>query len=134
MHNALQGNPQDLTEEQWETWQRYNEMNARELAGGWDVCLVHDPQPAAMYQLVPEKSRGWVWRCHIDVSTPNEATIDRLLPYIADYDAALFHMQAYVPEPLNGAGPRTYICPPAIDPLSPKNMALAPEDAAFVCD
>src|SRR5436305_6411555 len=69
MHNALQGNPQDLTEEQWATWRRYNEMNARELAGGWDVCLVHDPQPAAMFQLVPEKSRGWVWRCHIDMSS-----------------------------------------------------------------
>ena len=25
------------------------------------------------------------------------------------------------------------IIPPAIDPLSPKNMALSPEDAAFVC-
>src|SRR5436305_6755113 len=61
LHNSLQGNPQDLTEEQWATWRRYNEMNARELAGGWDVCLVHDPQPAAMFQLVPEKSRGWVW-------------------------------------------------------------------------
>src|SRR5881398_757828 len=60
MHNALQGNPQDLSPEDWETWQRYNEMNARELAAGWDVCLVHDPQPAAMFQLVPEKSRGWV--------------------------------------------------------------------------
>ena len=26
------------------------------------------------------------------------------------------------------------ICPPAIDPLSPKNMALSPEDAAYVCE
>ena len=26
------------------------------------------------------------------------------------------------------------IVPPAIDPLSPKNMALSPDDAAFVCD
>ncbi len=58
MHNALQGAPQDLDEEQWETWQRYNEMNARELTGGWDVCLVHDPQPAALYRLVPEKAQG----------------------------------------------------------------------------
>ena len=48
MHNALQGAPQDLTEEQWATWFQYNEMNARELSRGWDVCLVHDPQPAAM--------------------------------------------------------------------------------------
>jgi trehalose synthase len=27
-----------------------------------------------------------------------------------------------------------HLVPPAIDPLSPKNMALSPEDAAFVCD
>ena len=53
MHNALQGNPQDLTEEQWATWPQYNEMNARELSRGWDVCIVHDPQPAALYSLVP---------------------------------------------------------------------------------
>ena len=75
MHNALQGAPQDLDEEQWATWRRYNEMNARELSGGWDVCLVHDPQPAALFELVPEKAQGWVWRCHIDLSTPNPDTI-----------------------------------------------------------
>src|SRR5579864_297460 len=62
MHNALQGAPQDPDEEQWATWLRYNEMNAAELSGGWDVCLVHDPQPAALCQLVPEKAKGWVWR------------------------------------------------------------------------
>src|ERR1700761_3009806 len=32
MHNALQGSPQDLTEEQWATWTRYNEINAGELS------------------------------------------------------------------------------------------------------
>jgi len=66
MHNALQGNPQDLTEEQWATWHQYNEMNARELARGWDVCIVHDPQPAAVYALAPDKSQAWIWRCHIE--------------------------------------------------------------------
>src|SRR5436305_11994144 len=52
MHNALQGAPEDLTEEQWATWQRYNEINAKELSDGWDVCLVHDRQPAAVRGLV----------------------------------------------------------------------------------
>src|SRR3712207_7827759 len=47
----------DLTDEQWDVWRRYNEMNSRELSGGWDVCIVHDPQPAAMHQLVPDKAR-----------------------------------------------------------------------------
>ena len=134
MHNALQGNPQDLNAGEWAVWEQYNHMNAQSLAADWDVVIVHDPQPAGIRNMVPEKAKRWVWRCHIDLSTPNQATIDRLLPYLSDYDAALFHMQDYVPDSLNGAGPRTYICPPAIDPLSPKNMALSPEDAAFVCD
>ena len=131
MHNALQGNPQDLDEEQWRTWEQYNEMNARELADGWDVCLIHDPQPAGLFKLVPEKAAGWVWRCHIDLSTPNPSTIERLLPFIADYPQSLFHMQGYVPAGMQG---NVNIVPPAIDPLMPKNMALSPEDASYVCE
>jgi trehalose synthase len=130
MHNALQGNPQDLTEEEWGTWAQYNEMNARELARGWDVCIVHDPQPAAIYSLAPEKAQGWVWRCHIDVSTPNPATMARLLPYVEGYPETLFHVDDYVPAGMNG---NVNIVPPAIDPLAPKNMALSLEDAVFVC-
>lgn len=134
MHNALQGNPQDLNAGEWAVWEQYNHINAEALSGDWDVIIVHDPQPAAIRDMVPDKSKHWVWRCHIDLSTPNEATIARLTPHLENYDAALFHMQQYVPSTLDGNGPRTYICPPAIDPLSPKNMALSPEDAAFVCD
>jgi trehalose synthase len=131
LHNALQGAPTDLTEEQWEIWERYGEMNARELSGGWDICVVHDPQPAAMHALVPEKSAGWVWRCHIDLSTPNPATMARLLPYVCDYPQSMFHVAEYVPEGMRG---QIHIVPPAIDPLAPKNMALSPEDAAYVCE
>jgi trehalose synthase len=131
MHNALQGNPQDLTPEQWETWRRYNEMNARELSPGWDVCLVHDPQPAGLYHLVPDKARGWIWRCHIDVSTPNPDTIAQLMPWIEDYPLSLFHTADFVPEGMQG---KIKIVPPAIDPLAPKNMALSPEDASYVCE
>jgi trehalose synthase len=131
MHNALQGNPQDLTPEQWDTWRHYNELNARELQDGWDYCIVHDPQPAAVRSLVPEKARHWIWRCHIDVSTPNEATLEQLLPYIQGYPASLFHMEQYVPRGMDGS---VNVVPPAIDPLAPKNMAFAPEDAVYICD
>ncbi len=130
MHNALQGNPQDLTDEQWGVWRRYNEMNARELERGWDVCIVHDPQPAGLLSLAPEKARAWVWRCHIDISTPNPHTLAQLLPYIQSYPASLFHVAGYVPAGMNGG---VNIVPPAIDPLTPKNMALSHQDATYVC-
>jgi trehalose synthase len=131
LHNALQGAPQDLDEEQWAIWLHYNEMNARELSEGWDVSLVHDPQPAALFGLVPEKAAGWVWRCHIDLSAPNPQTMTRMLPYIADYPHSLYHMREFVPAGVAGTA---HIVAPAIDPLTPKNMALSPEDAAFVCE
>ncbi len=131
MHNALQGNPQDLSEDQWRTWQNYNAINAREMSDGWDMCIVHDPQPAALMSLVPEKSRRWVWRCHIDLSTPNPDTLARLLPSLEPYPAAVFHMRKYVPADMDG---RAHIIPPAIDPLAPKNMAFSPEDAVYICE
>jgi trehalose synthase len=130
MHNALQGSPQDLTGEQWDTWRHYNEINAEQLSDGWDVCIVHDPQPAAVCSLVPSKARNWVWRCHIDLSNPNPATLENLLPYLAEYPTSVFHLQDYVPAGIDG---HAHIIPPAIDPLAPKNMAFAPEDAVYIC-
>jgi trehalose synthase len=132
LHNALQGNPDSLGDDEWEIFERYNEMNASEISSGWDVIIVHDPQPAAIRQHVPDHSQAWVWRCHIDLSTPNPDAIEHLVPLVRDYDDSVWHVQDYVPSELRG--PKVNICPPAIDPLSPKNMALAPEDAAYVCD
>ena len=134
IHNALQGNPDSLSDEEWTIFARYNELNATEISGGWDVIIVHDPQPAGVRAHVPEKSGHWVWRCHIDLSTPNSDAIDHLVPLMRDYDNTVFHLQDYVPRAMDGAHDGVRICPPAIDPLSPKNMALSPEDAAFVCD
>ncbi|HWK16063.1 MAG TPA: glycosyltransferase [Solirubrobacteraceae bacterium] len=130
MHNALQGNPQDLTPEQWEIWKHYNEINARELMDEWDAIIVHDPQPAAIASLVPAKASHWIWRCHIDLSTPNPATLEVLLPYLDEYPAAVFHLRDYVPPSIDG---RARIVPPAIDPLAPKNMAFSPDDAVYIC-
>ena len=84
-----------------------------------------------MIDTVGSSSARWIWRCHIDLSTPNADVLGFLLPSVARYDAAIFHLEDYVPR---APGlPRSYIWPPAIDPLAPKNMALSFEDAEFVC-
>jgi len=71
IHNALQGSPQDLTPEQEEVYRKYNELNARELEDDYDFVIVHDPQPAFMIEHFPSSQAKWIWRCHIDLSTPN---------------------------------------------------------------
>ena len=134
LHNALQGNPDALSDDEWKVFDRYNAMNATEISGGWDVIIIHDPQPAGIRRHVPEKGAHWVWRCHIDLSSPNDSAVEHMVPLIGEYDNTVFHLQDYVPAALNGNRDGVRIVPPAIDPLSPKNMALSPEDASFVCD
>jgi trehalose synthase len=133
LHNSLQGDPNTLTPNQWELFDHYNKMNAESLEGDWDLIIVHDPQPVGMKHWAVDRSQHWVWRCHIDLSEPNPDPIQRLQPLIAEYDASVWHMEQYVPASLKGHG-GVNIVPPAIDPLSPKNMALSPDDASFVCN
>jgi len=133
LHNALQGAEETLSDEQWEIFDEINAMNAEGLQGEWDVVIVHDPQPIGLRRGALAKGGKWIWRCHIDLSTPNPAPIERLLPMIEEYDASVWHMEQYVPNDMGRHREAVKIMPPAIDPLSPKNMAFSPEDAAFVC-
>ncbi len=133
LHNSLQGAEETLSDEQWEIFDEINQINAEGLQGEWDVVIVHDPQPIGLLRGAKEKGKHWVWRCHIDLSTPNPAPIARLLPMIEEYDASVWHLEDYVPDGMGRHREEVRICPPAIDPLSPKNMAFSPEDAAFVC-
>jgi trehalose synthase len=132
IHNGLQGAPRTLTADEQEIFRRYNRDNAEALEGEFDFVVVHDPQPAGVIEHAREASQRWIWRCHIDLSSPNTQVLDFLRPWLASYDATVFHRQAYVPGS-NGLPP-AYIWPPAIDPLTPKNMALSAEDAAYIVD
>ena len=132
MHNSLQGDRRAIDDQQWEVFEAYNAMNAQDLEGEWDVIIVHDPQPIGLRRGALDQSNKWIWRCHIDLSTPNPVTLARLLPLLKGYDASVWHRQEYVPDGLDAGILKLY--PPAIDPLYPKNMALSPEDAAFVCE
>src|SRR2546423_1644289 len=132
IHNAMQGSPEGLSKTQEEIFRRYQALNAEQLEDDYDFVIVHDPQPAGMIEHFENSSAHWIWRCHIDLSAPNPGVLDFLIPWLTRYDAAIFHMPEYVPA---AAGlPHSYIWPPAIDPLTPKNMALSPEDAAYIVD
>ncbi len=133
IHNGLQGDPRALTADEREIFSRYNELNAEQFdAEEYDYVIVHDPQPVAMIDRFPQRRGKWIWRGHIDFSMPNPDVLEVLLPPIRRYDAAIFHMPEYVPRATGM--PDTFIWPPAIDPLMPKNMGLSIEDATYIVD
>ncbi|WP_257462341.1 glycosyltransferase [Archangium lipolyticum] len=127
LHNGLQGAPGELSDTEKALYLGNAQLNAPHLSEGYDFVIVHDPQPAAIPGLVHHRGPKWIWRCHIDTSHPNPAIWDFLLPYLGSYDAAVFTLQSFIPPrfPVR----RVALIPPAIDPLSPKNLSL-PEDLA----
>lgn len=131
-HNALQGADYELSVEGQAIYEEYNHQSAAELEGEWDIIFVHDPQPALMKHFSDGYSSDtkWIWRCHIDTSTPNQKVLNYLEPHIKDYDAQVYTMREYTPPDLDL--PNLVLIPPAIDPLSPKNMALSADDARYI--
>jgi trehalose synthase len=131
-HNGLQGAAVELTGEVRSLYEDVNRRNAAQLTSHYDFVVVHDPQPCALRAWTAADGEGethWIWRCHIDTSTPDAALYDYLLPYIRRYDRAIYTMAAYAPE---GLGIPLEVVPPAIDPLAPKNMTLVPDDAHYI--
>lgn len=127
IHNSLQGAATGLTAEMESEFRRVNEANASEFEDEFDVVVIHDPQPAPLVKLVERKGR-WVWRCHIDLTSPNRSVLRLLQPYLQEYDAAVFSAESYAPREVPFR--KLVVAPPAIDPLSPKNRDVSGEEHA----
>ncbi len=130
LHNALQGAADAPDRMDLERYRETTRRNAELIDSEWDLVFVHDPQPAGVPSLLPSGDTRWVWRCHIDTSSPNPAAWEFLRPYLEPYDAAVFTLPQFVPSDI--PVDRVEVVPPAIDPLSPKNLTLPDELARRV--
>ncbi len=124
LHNALQGAKFERIKQEKtvKEYQSHNLANARELDPDYDVFIVNDPQPAALRHYLPESKAKWIWRCHVDSSEPDDAVWNFLLPYIEEYDAAVFTTEKFIPQNIKVGKIATIA--PAINPFSTKNMFI----------
>lgn len=120
-HNALHGRPEEITKDDFNIFMETSQKNIEEVNIYGDIVFIHDPQPIALI-----KRRGdnkWLWRCHIDVSNPNQAVWQFLRRFIVGYDAAVFSAPSFSQQlPI-----RQFLISPSIDPLSDKNKELPQE-------
>ena len=129
-HNALHGGEETITEEMFEVFRATTAMNLADLDTYGDVIVVHDPQPAGLIARKPDVGGRWLWRCHIDVSTPDPRVWGFLQDYVAQYDASIFSM----PDFAQKLASLQYMVPPSIDPLSDKNRDLPADDVRAVVE
>ena len=123
MHNALHGVRVDISDEDFSYFLDVNRANASEVDLSHDFILVHDPQPVALIEKRNEIGCHWLWRCHIDFSTPDPRTWNFLKNYIDRYDGAVFSAPSFARE----LAIKQILISPSIDPLSDKNRELPEE-------
>lgn len=130
IHNALHGERVSLTSKMKETFLEVSRENLRSADLNQDVMVIHDPQPIVYMEAKDRSPAKWVWRCHIDISSPDEEVWEFLKGYVERYDAALFSSPRFskpfsIPQ---------FLFFPSIDPLSDKNRDLEPEFIDQVLD
>jgi trehalose synthase len=119
-HNALHGNKEKNSPEDFALFSEVTERNLEEIKFYGDSLFIHDPQPVALIAKKREIGKKWVWRCHIDVSSPDKKVWKFLRDFISDYDAAVFSSPNFAQQlPI-----RQFLVTPSIDPLSDKNKEL----------
>jgi len=121
IHNTLHGRPDPFTQQDISIFNETSRKNIEEHNLVGDIIFVHDPQPVALVERKKELGKKWIWRCHIDVSKPNEEVWNFLQPWVLQYDAAVFSAPAFS-RPLSI---RQFLISPSIDPLSDKNKELS---------
>ncbi len=123
IHNSLHGRQEDISEKDLDLFLEISQQNINELELYGDIIFVHDPQPVVLINKRKQIGKKWIWRCHIDVSHPNQRIWNFLEPFIIQYDAAVFSAPSFShPLPI-----RQFLISPSIDPLSDKNKEL-PQD------
>lgn len=127
IHNALHGAEETFTPDMFEHYLAINQRNAEMMQDlrDADLVVIHDPQPAGMIRYFPKRKGKWIWRCHIDISSPDPTLWSWLKGVVSLYDAVVFHSDRFAKKDLML---RQFIVPPAIDPLSPKNTDLSNEE------
>jgi trehalose synthase len=117
-HNAVHGKQEEITQDDFDIFMETSRENIKQLDMSGDIIFIHDPQPIALIE--KKSSNKWIWRCHIDISTPNQTVWQFLKGFVEKYDAAIFSAPSFSQKlPI-----RQFLIAPSIDPLSDKNKEL----------
>jgi trehalose synthase len=120
-HNALQGSAINLSSRKKDIYYETNRRFSTFTHIHHDLVIVHDPQPLPLISFY-KKTQPWIFRCHIDISNPNQEVWDYLKGFIQKYDHFVVSLPEFQKKDLTI--PQSVIHP-AIDPVTAKNKSIS---------
>ena len=122
-HNALQGEEINFSELKKSAYTDTNSQFSTYSQVDHDAVIVHDPQPLPLVRYF-RKREPWIWRCHLDLSTPNPEVWDYFKGFLIRYDKVVFSSEKFAHSELTVDSDIIY---PSIDPLTVKNQDISEE-------
>lgn len=119
-HNALQGAKINFTEMKKAVYLEANQSFSKFTHIDHDLVIIHDPQPLPLIKFY-KKKQPWIWRCHIDLTSPNQEVWDYLKTFVLRYDKVILSSPDFKKRDLPTSQQVLY---PSIDPLSIKNREI----------
>jgi trehalose synthase len=119
-HNAMQGDILVMTEKKRKIYSEEIERNSVMNHIDHDLVVIHDSQPMGMINHY-EKKQPWIWRCHVDMTSPHPGIWNFVMEYLPKYDGMIVSLESYKQD----VRMPQFIIPPSIDPLSEKNKTLS---------
>lgn len=123
--DGLQGAETDVSDSDWSAYMEACASALGSLDGEYDAVMLHDPGALGAAPAAPGPA---VWRCHLDASAPDPPAWKRVRDLASRCAARAFADGSFVPDGLDGV----HVTAPGIDPLSPRNLDLAPRLAGRV--
>jgi trehalose synthase len=139
IHNRLHGVPGDGGALDTAARATYDATLARhvddlvDLVQPGDVVLLHDPQTAGLAGALRERGAYVLWRCHVGLDETNQWTQEAwtfLEDLVAPAHACVFSREEFAPAWVDRRWLR--IIPPSLDPFSPKNAEMSPEEVGVL--
>lgn len=139
IHNRLHGVPGDGGALDAAARATYDATLARHVADladlvqPGDVVLLHDPQTAGLAGALRERGAYVLWRCHVGLDETNQWTQEAwtfLEDLVAPAHACVFSREEFAPDWVDRRWLR--IIPPSLDPFSPKNAEMSPEEVGVL--
>lgn len=130
IHNTLHGKTEPFTERDRDVFRATTELNLSSMDLDADVVFIHDPQPVGLIAARSRRPAGWIWRCHIDLSSPQRDVWEFLAEYVNGYDASVFS----APQFARDLDMPQVLIAPSIDPLSDKNRELSDAEVQSVLE
>jgi trehalose synthase len=126
INKSLKSEKMELNSDLYNEYMEFCKSQIAGIQNKYDYIIIHTSDPIGMATFRSNLSAKWIWRCDLNIKSPEPEAWKTICPVIQEFDGCIFTMKQFIRPDMNIKN--FAISPPSIDPLSLKNSVLSTEE------